>query len=118
MVMVRRFRAYKKDEGKKGIFRKCPATVTHRQFCDFAISIILAHDADVSLCVHVLSNYHFWCPLIVPDLLENSSICTFAICCPHSIPGWPFQPKSSPLNVVFILQDLGIPVRLTHSSAC
>ena len=68
MVMVRHFRAYKEDDGKKGILGKFPATVTRRQCCTFVISIILAHNADVSLRVHVFVNYHFWRHLIAQCL--------------------------------------------------
>ena len=76
---------------KKGILSKFPATVTHRQCCNFVISIIVAHDADVSLCVHVFLSYQFYCHLIAHVLLENSSLCTFAICC-HT--NWlAFSPK-------------------------
>ena len=76
---------------KKGILNKFPATVTHRQCCNFVISIIVAHDADVSLCVHVFLSYQFYCHLIAHVLLENSSLCTFAICC-HT--NWlAFSPK-------------------------
>ena len=46
---------------KKGILSKFPAFVTHRQCCNFVISTIVAHDADVSLCVPVFSSYHFYC---------------------------------------------------------
>ena len=53
---------------KKGILGKFPATVTRRQCCTFLISIILAHNADVSLRVHVFVNYHFWRHLIAQCL--------------------------------------------------
>ena len=46
---------------KNGILSKFPAIVTHRQCCNFVISTIVAHDADVSLCVPVFSSYHFYC---------------------------------------------------------
>ena len=102
---------------KKGILGKFPATVTRRQCCTFVISIILAHNADVSLRVHVFVNYHFWRHLIAQCLTGEFQSLHLRNMLP-TLPGWPFQPKSSPLNVVFILQDLGIAVRLTHSSAC
>ena len=84
---------------------------------DFVISIILAHDADVSLCVHVFCNL----PVFVPPH-RSMSYWRIPVFAPlqyvATLTGWPFNPKSSPLNVVFVLQDLGIAVRLTHSGAC
>ena len=69
MVMVRHFRAYKEDDGKRGFSVSfLQLYITRRQCCTFLISIILAHNADVSLRVHVFVNYHFWRHLIAQCL--------------------------------------------------
>ena len=111
--MVRHFRAYKEDDGKRGF----SVSFLQLQCCTFVISIILAHNADVSLRVHVFLSYRFWRHLIAQCLTGEFQSLHLRNMLP-TLRGWPFQPKSSPLNVVFILQDLGIAVRLTHRDAC